>query len=135
MINEWLEYNLKPLLNSVIALLAPLTANAGNILAEGDVASLTSGDNTIVSLTNSESSAIYVSAAIGTAAKTGLWKLTVPDGVSTKEIQKRAAHQTPNAVFQFNPALLLPVGKTVTLVLTPSGAGGAAKGFIVAHKT
>jgi len=134
--NEWLEYNLKPLLNTVISLLASLGANMGNILAEGELASSVVGDNDIVSLTNTESASIFVSAAIGTSNDTGSWKFELPDGVGTKTIIKRTSHQAPNVVYQFVPTpFLLAVGETVTLKQVHTKTGKTAKGFIIAYKT
>lgn len=139
--NEWLEYNLKPLLNSVIStlgdvkvLLQTMTATAGTILTQASV-SLTGASQLVVSYTNNSGSKQFVSAVIGTTKQTGIWELVLPEGAGTKSIFKRASHQAPNFVEQFIPGFPLLDGKTVELKITASTGSGTAEGFIIAYKT
>lgn len=141
MSNEWLEYNLRPLLNSVIstlgdvkALLQTMTATAGSILTEGTV-TLTAGLDIVVTYTNSSGAQQFISAVGATSKKTGIWELELPEGVGTKTLTIRSAHQTPNFGQQWTPGFPLPDGKSVTLRITGSSSGGTANGLIFVYKT
>ena len=136
--NEWLEYNLKPLLNSVIALLQSITSQGGgNVLVEGSATNIpVSTKSTVVSYTNAETVPVYITGVVGTGNKTGTWTIDMPDGVSTRTLTKRTSFNAPNFVHSFVPGFKLAVGESITVsVEQTDSATNSFTGFILGYKT
>ena len=133
MTNEWLVFNLKPVLLAILAALQSLTASAGNIIAEGTVSSVPAATpTTVVAYTNALTTKVFISHIIGTGNFTGKWTIVMPNG---SIITKRTAHQAPNLNESFIPAFLLDIGETVTVKIEHSdSAVNTFNGFILGYK-